>query len=296
MAVIAELAPTLSRLVAVPVDRLVLHESVEPGRLRSITASLRGESVLRNPVLATPLPQGRWLVIDGAHRACALRELGLALALVQIFQPHEYGLSAWHHVTTFDGTPEDRPGRWPRDQLADWLADRFGQRLEQPDRPDRPERFGAGGGSGDGRCPVCLPDGLGRCVATVQLPGRTEHVWTASGDVASAAGLLHALAARALEGRPPRRVAADDSAALHVAAGQAVIAYRPWTIGDICALVEYGLLLPPGITRFVVPGRVLGLDVPLSLLADASSGPEAVRRHVGRRKLRYYAEPVFVAE
>jgi hypothetical protein len=67
--------------------------------------------------------------------------------------------------------------------------------------------------------------------------------------------------------------------------------------------VAHGRLLPAGITRFVVPGRILRLNAPLEVLA----GPEPiaqkrawldlfVQTKLAGRGMRYYEEPVVLLD
>jgi hypothetical protein len=66
------MAIALRSLRIVATNGLYLHEATEPQRVRRVWTQLHGTGCLQNPVLATPVA-GRWLVLDGHHRAAALR-------------------------------------------------------------------------------------------------------------------------------------------------------------------------------------------------------------------------------
>ena len=68
-------------------------------------------------------------------------------------------------------------------------------------------------------------------------------------------------------------------------------------------LVGQGRLLPAGITRFIVPGRILRLNAPLAVLA--ANEPIAQKRDwldnlvqtkLAGRGVRYYEEPVVLLD
>ncbi|WP_433392185.1 ParB N-terminal domain-containing protein [Micromonospora sp. KLBMP9576] len=247
--------PVLRRLLPVPLSDLVLHEDVEPARLRDVVAGLRSAGVQRNPILVTPFG-GRWLVIDGAHRTSALRHLGATHALVQSFAPREYQLDAWHHL--LDGT------------LSGVLR-----------------------GGTTSRCPAC-GGGAGTCLATVLTGGAVRHLWCPTTEVTAAARLMAGLVRRYAHGAGLRRVPARDPGG---GVGKVRVAWRPWSVDRLRQVVSAGSVLPTGVTRFIVPGRVLNVGLPLSLLtAPGPDGAEGIGAHLTRRRYRYYAEPVFLAE
>jgi L-serine kinase (ATP) / ParB family transcriptional regulator, heme-responsive regulator len=257
MTVLSAPGTVTDRLSVVAVDQLVLHEAVEARRLQRVTAAIRADATVRNPVLVTALAGDRWLVVDGAHRTSALRAVGASHALVQVLRPGDCDVLAWHRV--LEPTAADVP-------VADLV------------RPD---------------CPAC-DAGAGRCLARVETPGATGHLWCAADDVVAASDLLPAVAGR-WRGLRSRRIAATEP----TPDGHLRLAYQPWSLDRIRALATRERVLPAGLTRFVVPGRILGVDLPLALLtgrACAADGAFAVRDHLAHRRFRYYAEPVYLAE
>ena len=71
----------------------------------------------------------------------------------------------------------------------------------------------------------------------------------------------------------------------------------------ILALAAEGRTVPAGITRFVIPGRILRLNAPLARLA--SDEPleskrrwldNLVRERLADRQVRYYQEPVILLD
>jgi len=259
-----EASTVLERLAPVPLDDLVLHESVEPARLHHVTRALNRSGVQKCPVLATPLSDGKYLVIDGAHRVVALRRLGAEMALAQIFDQGEYEITAWHHLTRIRRIP-------PR--IEGLLTD---------------------------RCTACEPgSSTGTCLAVAQTATQARHVCCLSADVGEAAAMLREFAAGCLAAGRIRRISPDDRSSSQPGRRHLRIVYRPWSFDRLREMVDRDLVLPAGITRFIAPGRVLGVDVPLPMLScdrRTSLASRHIRQHVEKLSLRYYAEPVFIAE
>jgi hypothetical protein len=90
------LIPSLNDLRLVGVEDLILHEAHDKDRLVRLRARMEDEMEQRNPVIVSS--QGDCcLVLDGAHRVRALRELGSRLALAQLVEPPERAES-WAHL------------------------------------------------------------------------------------------------------------------------------------------------------------------------------------------------------
>jgi hypothetical protein len=115
------LIPSLEDLRLVGLEDLILHEAHDKDRLLRLRSRIETEEEQRNPVIVSS--QGDCcLVLDGAHRVRALRELGCRLALVQFVEPPEKAES-WAHLLDgvglreLDGIEEvevsERPGERP---------------------------------------------------------------------------------------------------------------------------------------------------------------------------------------
>ena len=88
--------PALKDLRLVETDCLILHEAHDETRLARLRARIESEREQRNPVVASP-HEDRFLVLDGAHRVRALRELGYRFVLVQRVEPPERA-EGWAHL------------------------------------------------------------------------------------------------------------------------------------------------------------------------------------------------------
>ncbi len=63
-------------LKLVPVDKIDLHEILQPLRLEKTKSSIEADDFIRHPILVTAMQHGRYMVIDGVHRYTSLKALG----------------------------------------------------------------------------------------------------------------------------------------------------------------------------------------------------------------------------
>ncbi|MGI9049252.1 MAG: ParB N-terminal domain-containing protein [Rubrobacteraceae bacterium] len=99
---------------------------------------------------------------------------------------------------------------------------------------------------------------------------------------------------------PVRRV--NPGGPTRLANGEALVAYRGFTPKELVEIVQAGMMLPAGITRFRIPERVLGVRFPLEKLE--SGDPETrdaelrafVKESWEANRIRYYGEPVVLFE
>ena len=81
------------------------------------------------------------------------------------------------------------------------------------------------------------------------------------------------------------------------------VEYPEFTVEQVLLAARSGTLLPAGVTRFIVPGRVLHLDVPLELVLSDRPLEEKNRwlhDHLTEKeragKVRFYREPVYILD
>ena len=87
---------SLKNLRLVDLECLLLHEAHDEDRLILLRKRMEAEGEQRNPVIVSR-HEDRYLVLDGAHRVRALRELGFRYALVQTVEPPEKA-EGWGHL------------------------------------------------------------------------------------------------------------------------------------------------------------------------------------------------------
>ncbi len=262
-----EAIPTLEVL---PVRAIRFHEEVDLARVAALIERLGADRVLRNPPIVARDRGSARLLLDGANRVAALARMGVPHALVQTERLDDPGLDLkqWNHVIR------------RREAEALEAAPPAGVRKSDEPRPGE-----------TALCRLHRPDGSALGFVGPHAPP----------ERAAALRRIGALAAhpRARVGRISH-ANLDEVRRAHPEFG-GVLEYEPVSREEVREAAAAGELLPSGITRFLVPRRVLGLDLPLSFLEMSIPLPEKRRRlealvadRFGSGRVRYYAEPVFV--
>ncbi len=271
----------LPRLEIVAQERILFHEEVEPIRVARVASRLVDEGRLRHPPIVGAAKKGEdLLLVDGAHRISALRQLGFPYALAQIIDYDDplVELSTWHHLLRLTDCPaflrfiESLPGV---------TAHRRACRPEES-----PFRRAPGQLAG-----VILPDRsvLHACVGPrtslktqVELLGRIVGWYKADGFL--------------------DRISYDefDWLSVNYPAFSALVTFRIFTKDEVRRLGRDGRRLPAGITRHLVTKRTLRLNLPLDLLrADASleqrntSLAALILERSRQGRIRFYTESTF---
>jgi hypothetical protein len=102
--------PDLPDLHILRTDSLRPHEHHDDKRAAPIAEALRRDGVLRNPPVVLRLGGAaeRYVVLDGANRTSAFRQLGLEHVLAQVVHPgdNQVEVETWNHVLLGVGEDE----------------------------------------------------------------------------------------------------------------------------------------------------------------------------------------------
>jgi phosphoglycerate dehydrogenase-like enzyme len=275
---LTEIEPrTVLPVRVIEASKLVPHESHDDKRVDALAARLRSEDTLRNPPIVTPV-EDHFVLLDGATRSEALRRAGFEHMVVQVVHADDsLQLETWSHgllETTYSdavAAVEATEGLFTEPSRAAVALDRL---LEQ-----------------GGVCALLDPGGDAAIVLAEHGVNRfqaAERATRAYTDVS--------VVARTLE-RDLSNVVAEfpDLATM--------VVFPHYSVEQVLLAARSGQLLPAGVTRFIVPGRVLRLDVDLDWLASDASIAEKNRelheqlqdRHQ-RGEIRYYREPVYLLD
>lgn len=291
--------PEMPRLQIVPAESLVLHEQSDDQRSRPLAGRLRAEGVLKNPPLVAPLreepgqpparfasrpgmPQEgeqKYVVLDGANRTTAFRQLNLPAILVQIirYDSNEVRLSTWNHVVA----------KMDPDRLIDGIRKLDGVELLETNlldaRADLARR--------DILAYLACPDGTVIAIhpETHALRPRTD--------------LLNKMVDSYKDDCRLYRANTDDPEEVldYYEDVAALVVFPHYDPAEVQAIARDGIHLPAGITRHVVSGRAMRLNYPLEELAKASSLQEKntrfsewIKEKMSKKEVRYYEEPTFL--
>ncbi|MBI5291781.1 MAG: hypothetical protein HY872_07890 [Chloroflexi bacterium] len=276
-----KLVPAAIQLRFVPLASLLLHEEDDPYRAKRLILTLKHDGKLRNPPLVAR-HEDYYIVLDGATRTTALREMGYRDALVQIVDYHGEAVTvgAWHHVLA--GLP-------PSHVLSS-LANVDGVTLQSVDAQTADRMLA----SREISSCVVMRNGQQYAVLCDGGPQPDDNV---------RANLLCRMVAEYRGKTPVHRTVEEDLPTLIAEYPDltAVIKFAAFSPDEICNIALNGAKVPMGITRHLVAGRVLGLDVPLDMLTDAQTLEaknawleDQILKRLQANKVRLYQEPVFV--
>jgi hypothetical protein len=271
----------IPQLIILPADSLILHEEVDSRRVEPLVERLQIDGFLKNPPIAAPIDcpvgcQGRHVILDGANRTTALWRLKAPHQLVQAVDYNEVELDTWGHLVT--GIPQQ--------EFAQTLAD-TGLKLETTSRDEARRQLARR-----------------KIVASITDPAGKVLTLQTSGTLASESEVLRRLTS-AYKGRSVfHRVKSDHMADLLALYDNvtALVRFPSYVPEEIMHLADDGYKLPTGITRHIIHGRALRVNVPLALLMDEERTTEEKnewlsnwsKQKLARREIRYYQESTFL--
>lgn len=266
----------------VPLDSVILHEQVEHERVEKLKRRLEQDRVLKNPPIVSRTighdGEPRYIVLDGATRTTALREIICCDIIVQIVDYHSptLRLEAWNHMLL----------NAPRERLLDDVSGIPGLSLTTTSEEaasaalERREIIGY----------FLLADGSARALS-------------GGSDFRVQADLLNRVVETYDRKYQMYRVAHTDVERLAAEHQQltAIMVFPRFTPGEIEKLAISGAKLPMGVTRHIIPGRALRINIPLDILESDDSLDEKnvwvddwLKRKIRDRHVRFYQEPVFL--
>jgi len=274
--------PSMPRLAFLPVESLVIHERHDEQRSLPLIKRIRESGVFKNPPIVTPLGDGtgRYMVLDGANRTTALRQMGAVHALVQVVEPNDPGLMLenWNHVV------------WEHD----WQ--RFLNDVRQVDQLHL-ERT---------REQELCPSLTSECgLAYIQLPSEEIYVvcCDSGAQIEERVRILNEIVdSYCYSARLDRTNMRSIRPLLDIYPRIcSLVVFPNFEIRDVMRLASKGFLLPSGVTRFTISPRVLHLNYPLDELFDDRPAEEKnqalekwIKNRLAHKRVRYYAEATFL--
>jgi len=265
-------------LRVVPLDRVVPHENIDSRRVERLAQRLEAEGILRNPPVVMELEDHRYMVLDGATRTAALKKLGYPHAIVQLSSPDDgLGLRTWYHVIQRIEVSKVL-------QLLDDLPDISLVEIEVERAEDDLFEYG-------GLCYVHTIDGRAFLVQPAPGVNRLHALNELTETYIAAADVARTLNKNmiTLQHEYPEIVA--------------LVVFPEYTVNQVMQVTLTGRYFPAGITRFLIPGRVLRLNADLEHLRSEKSLREKNRwlhellvEKVSQGGIRYYAEPVYLLD
>lgn len=266
-------------LRVVPMADVVPHEHIDQKRVDRLAKRLAQDNRLSNPPIVMETEDGRYMVLDGATRSAALKQLGFPHAVVQIASLDEgLGLHTWYHV--IEGLSPETLLHMLRELPDIELAE------TAPDHADE-ALFEYGG-----LCYFHFVDGRVFMVYATQGVNRMDA--------------LNRLTAAYIDAGHVDRTLNKNLISLksHYPDMGAVVIFPEYTVNQVVQVsLASGRYFPAGITRFIIPGRILRVNADLTVLKSDQSLREKNRwlhklllEKQRKGGIRYYAEPVYLLD
>ncbi|HEX9762395.1 MAG TPA: ParB N-terminal domain-containing protein [Acidimicrobiia bacterium] len=219
-------------LRVVPLESVMRHEEYDPLSVERLADRIEAEGTQRNPVICVEAEGDGLVVLDGATRTEALRRLGVGHVVVQIVDPSAVTLETWHHVVR---------GARPT-AVMDRIASRQGLILAHGGDPPRvtPAAGTPMSAFGEGLSPNAV---LATLVSGYIGRWRVSRIIDPDPDVVTTRFPDWAL----------------------------IVEFPPLKVSEVMKAAIGQDLLPAGVTRFLVPERVLRLNADLRLLRSPGS-------------------------
>jgi phosphoglycerate dehydrogenase-like enzyme len=266
-------------LRVVPLDRVHPHENVDAKRVNRLADRLHQDGRLSNPPIVTEVGDGTYMVLDGATRTAALKQLGFKHGIVQVISSEDgLGLKTWNHVIRH--TQGDN-----LIQLLNDLPD-VSLAVVEPDKAAE-VMFEYGG--------LCyIHTATDEAYLVEPAPG------------ANRLDALNHLTETYIEAAHVERTLKSNIIILNneYEAMAAVVVFPEYTVPQVMqATLSSGRLFPAGITRFLIPGRVLRLNADLSVIKSDKSLRdknhwlhELLVQKQTQGHIRFYGEPVYLLD
>lgn len=266
-------------LRVVPMDKIFPHESIDPKRVQRLADRLANEGILRNPAIVTEVENGQYMVLDGATRTAAFKKLGYPHTVVQISNPEDgLGLHTWYHAI------QDIP----TNQLLQIIEDIPNITLT----PTTAEKANDDMFAYASLCYLHTTDDRAFLVQTAPGYNRLDALNQLT-ETYIAAGTVE----RTLEKNLTTVRQEFPNLAL-------LVVFPEYTVSQVMQVTLSGRYFPAGITRFIIPGRILRLNADISVLKNRNQSlsdknkwlHETLAQKVNQNAIRYYAEPLYLLD
>ena len=274
----------IPNLQLVRVENVRFHEHPERSRTQRLVERVRQEQRLRNPPIVADMGSGDFLLLDGANRVSAFLELDYSHIPVQVV---DYGdervqLKGWHHLLV-NGRAlnlHQELGNLPATQLKEVPQNRLPHLLEL-------RTVYAVLVDEQAICWGLFPSDQDAEIEIRQRISMMDQV------VSSYEG----------QSKLERIKLADFSLLPEVmnSVEHQMCLFPVLTKNELLQMARQGVMIPTGLTRHLIPGRALGINIDLSFLtalSDAEAKITHFRKYIDdlevAGRIRFYEESVFV--
>ncbi|HEX9922018.1 MAG TPA: NAD(P)-dependent oxidoreductase, partial [Anaerolineae bacterium] len=264
-------------LQVVPLAKVFPHENVDPHRVQKLAERLAVEDVLVNPPVVIGSGD-HYVVLDGATRTAALKQLDYPHTIVQVVSDKDkLVLHTWFHAIR-----KSDPAKLVKmlDDLPEVSL------IESKPQSVLDEMIEYGG--------MCYLHTVNDKVFRIEPAAGVNRL-----------DALNRLTTAYIEACYLSRTLTKDMKTLQQEYPDltALVVFPEYTVDQILQIAQAGQVVPAGITRFIIPGRVLRINADLDYLKSEKSLSEKARwlnrlvmNKLLKGEIRYYEEPVYLLD
>lgn len=269
--------PDLPVLAILPLESLVIHEHHDKSRIKPLVERIDASDAFINPVIVAPFHDhtARYMVLDGANRTTALKEMGYPHILAQVVEPDSPGLAlqTWHHVI------------WNlNSQRLLGMIQSIPNIAIKPVDPKNGEKL------------------LSRQHALVLIYVPPEEVYAAktpASNLIQRNNYLNKIVETYNDQAEMDRTNIKNLERLEKLYSKlsGLVIMPPFNISHVMYLASENHKLPPGVTRFIISPRALRVNYPLEELTATKSLEEKndalnafIQQRIEKKGVRYYKE------
>jgi len=266
----------LPNLKIVRVDKLRLHETVDPSRVAKLKKIISQADLFTNPPIVSYMPSiDKYLVLDGANRTTCLRELNYKYILVQVVQYSmpEVNLLTWNHFVSGIS-------------LKNILENNSQINFKKIQSSAAAKKM-----ISKGQAVAYLTD------------GKSIYTANCSDGFKEKISILNSIVGIYKGKYVFNRVLGDDYKDLkkEYPKDNVLFVFNKFVHRDIVNVTKMRLYVPSGITRHIIQGRALRVDIPLewlngefSLTVSNDKLKKLIQERMPLGKIRYYNEPTYI--
>ncbi len=264
-------------LKVVVMDDVFPHENIDPHRVERLVQKLKSATVFTNPPIVVE-SNGNYIVLDGATRTTAFQKLKYPHIIVQVItEENKVILDTWHHVIRkidptklikmLDNLSEISMVESETDKVLEDMVDHGG---------------------------LCYLRTIDDRVYHIKPAPAMNHL-----------DALNKLTSTYIEASYVTRTVSSDIKTLSLKYKDlaALVIFPKYEINQVLQIARSRRRLPAGITRFIIPGRVMRLNADLNYLRSDKSLREKnewlyhlTMDKLAKDQVRYYEEPVYLMD
>ncbi len=262
-------------LKVVPLDKVFPHEQIDPQRVEKLIQRLKVSDVFTNPPIVVQSGD-HYIVLDGATRVSSFKKLGYPHIVVQILSEQDsYTLKTWYHAIRGIDTAE----------LLGYLTDLPEIIIHKIDPANIQKEI--------------LEK---NCICDMQTQDKSKYCIQHKYGV-NYIEALNTLTKLYIKISHVSRTLINDVDILinEFSDLTAIVIFPVLTIDQVRQAADNGNVVPAGITRFIIPGRVMHLNADFNYLKSEESIEEKnkwlqnlILERLARDQVRYYAEPMYL--